>query len=123
LVDQEKLQSLLYALAEGSIQREDVYADMGHGALIYDSTPLMLGEGEYDIVVTGPRRSIFQRTTTDVRNRSLRPYYPAPFGDMMITGCFGLLAATADVMPELEDPIKASLFPAYRKNVAPWDAE
>jgi hypothetical protein len=42
---------------------------------------------------------------------------------MMITGCFGLLAATADVMPELEDPIKASLFPAYRKNVAPWDAE
>jgi uncharacterized protein (DUF1786 family) len=123
LVDQEKLQSLLYALAEGSIQREDVYADMGHGALIYDSTPLMLGGGEFDIVVTGPRRNIFQRPTTDVRNRCLRPYYPAPFGDMMITGCFGLLAATADVMPELEDPIKASLFPAYRKNVAPWDAE
>ncbi|OGN90672.1 MAG: hypothetical protein A2Y88_12675 [Chloroflexi bacterium RBG_13_48_10] len=123
LVDQEKMQSLLYALAEGSLKREDVYADMGHGALIYDSTPLMLGEGEYDIVVTGPRRSIFQRTATDDRIRSLRPYFPAPFGDMMITGCFGLLAATADVMPELADPIKASLFPVDRKNVAPWDAD
>ena len=28
---------------------------------------------------------------------------------MMITGCFGLLAATAEVLPDLAEPILASL--------------
>ena len=43
---------------------------------------------------------------------TLRPYFPAPFGDMMITGCFGLLAATADVMPELAEPIREFILSA-----------
>lgn len=33
----------------------------------------------------------------------LRPYFAVPFGDMMIAGCFGLLAATAEVMPNLAE--------------------
>ena len=41
----------------------------------------------------------------------------------MITGCFGLLAATADVMPELAEPIRASLYDCDRGGVAPWDAD
>jgi hypothetical protein len=41
----------------------------------------------------------------------------------MITGCFGLLAATADVIPELADPIRASLHGSAGASVAPWDAE
>jgi hypothetical protein len=44
-----------------------------------------------------------------MRNSTLRPYFAAPFGDMMLTGCFGLLAATADVFPEFGDEIRASL--------------
>jgi hypothetical protein len=53
---------------------------------------------------------------------SLRPYFPAPFGDMMLTGCFGLLAAVADVMPALAEPIRASLLQTGNSDIAPWDA-
>ncbi|MDO8753441.1 MAG: hypothetical protein Q7J80_06070, partial [Anaerolineales bacterium] len=52
----------------------------------------------------------------------LRPYFAVPFGDMMIAGCFGLLAATADVMPELREIIYASLNGERGRGVAPWDA-
>jgi hypothetical protein len=34
------------------------------------------------------------------RGEHLRPYFAVPFGDMMIAGCFGLLAATAEVLPD-----------------------
>ncbi len=47
----------------------------------------------FGVVVTGPRRSL-------MAGSRLQPYFPAPFGDMMITGCFGLLSAVGDVIPE-----------------------
>lgn len=115
-VDIEKLDRLLFALMDGTIRREDVFNDEGHGALMYDSRPLRPGSGEFDVVITGPRRSLFDPARTN-----LRPYFPAPFGDMMITGCFGLLAATADVMAELAEPIRASLYRGGGKGTAPWD--
>jgi hypothetical protein len=34
-----------------------------------------------------------------------------------------LLAATADVMPELAEPIQASLYRQSGKGAAPWDAD
>ncbi len=123
LVDVYKLESLLMALAEGKIRREDVFNDQGHGALMYDCTPLPLGVGEYDVVITGPRRKLFRPGGPSFKPLSLRPYYPAPFGDMMITGCFGLLAATADVMSELAGPIRASLYNNGGSGVAPWDTD
>lgn len=59
------------------------------------------------------------------RGGSLRPYFAVPFGDMMIAGCFGLLAATAEVMPDLAEPIYGSLREAggHGRGVAPWDVE
>jgi uncharacterized protein (DUF1786 family) len=123
LVDVHKLEALLLALAEGKIRREDVFNDQGHGALMYDTTPLPLGKGEYDIVITGPRRNIFQTGSSSNQSPSLRPYYPAPFGDMMITGCFGILAAVADVLPELAEPIHNSLQVGNMIGTAPWDVE
>jgi hypothetical protein len=41
---------------------------------------------------------------------------------MMIAGCFGLLAAVADVMPEIGEPVRASLSGAGGSGTAPWDA-
>ncbi len=82
---------------------------MGHGALMYSQNPFEFGKDEFDVVVTGPRRSMFQtidngQSTThslsSTVNGPLRPYFAVPFGDMMIAGCFGLLAATADVLPK-----------------------
>jgi hypothetical protein len=40
---------------------------------------------------------------------------------MMIAGCFGLLAATADVMPTLAEAIYGSLRGERGRGVAPWD--
>lgn len=51
----------------------------------------------------------------------LRPYFATPFGDMMIAGCFGLLAATAEVMPDLTETIYGSLRGERGRGVAPWD--
>jgi hypothetical protein len=51
----------------------------------------------------------------------LRPYFATPFGDMMIAGCFGLLAATADLLPEFAETIYASLNGERGRGVAPWD--
>jgi hypothetical protein len=42
---------------------------------------------------------------------------------MMITGCFGLLAAVGDIMPELGEVIRASLSGPTGTGVAPWDVE
>jgi uncharacterized protein (DUF1786 family) len=123
LVDFSKVEHLLRMLALGTLKREDVFDDHGHGALVYDPTPLKLGVADYDVVVTGPRRSMFQHAGDDPGQQRLRPYFPAPFGDMMIAGCFGLLAATADVMPELAGPICESLYAERGIGVTPWDAD
>jgi len=130
LLDLPKLEGLLIDLAIGSLSHEDVFGEHGHGALIYEDKPLPLGEGDYDVVVTGPRRRMVRRTEdegtgTDRGGQGmeghLRPYFPAPFGDMMITGCFGLLAATADVLPELADPIHESLSGSGGSGTPPWE--
>ena len=113
-----KLESLLRRLADGTLKNQDVFDDMGHGALIYDSSPLPYGEGTLDIVVTGPRRSMF---SSKQAGGSLRPYFATPFGDMMLTGNIGLLAATADILPELAEPVLASLKGEGGKGTAPWD--
>jgi uncharacterized protein (DUF1786 family) len=113
-----KLESLLRRLADGTLKHQDVFDDMGHGALIYDASPLPYGEGTFDIVVTGPRRSMFQSSR---KEGTLRPYFASPFGDMMLAGNIGLLAATADTLPELSEPILASLKADGGKGTAPWD--
>ena len=113
-----KLESLLRRLADGTLKNQDVFDDMGHGALMYDSSPLPYGEGAFDIVVTGPRRSMFQH---NLKEGTLRPYFASPFGDMMLAGNIGLLAATADTLPELSEPILASLKADGGKGTAPWD--
>ena len=102
LIDRGKLDALLEDFAAGSLSHEDVFGDHGHGALIYSPEPYPLGEGEYDLVITGPRRNL-------MRGSRLRTYFAAPFGDMMLTGCFGLLAAAGEIFPELGQEILASL--------------
>jgi len=115
-IDLAKMESLLCALADGSLKHEDVFDDMGHGALMYTDEVFEFSKDAFDVVVTGPRRSMFANDPT------LRPYFAVPFGDMMIAGCFGLLAATGDVMPELRETIYASLTGKGKRGVAPWDA-
>lgn len=122
LIDLPKLENLLRALADGSLRYTDVFDDHGHGALVYNSMPLPLGRDDFDVVVTGPRRNIM-RPGIQPSAPTLRPYFAVPFGDMMIVGCIGLLAATADLLPELAGLIWASLKGAGGSGPPPWEVE
>jgi len=133
-IDLAKLESLLSSLADGSLRHEDVFDDMGHGALMYSQDKFEFGRDEFDVVVTGPRRSMFNLESDSLLShiqqqaaglQRLRPYFAVPFGDMMIAGCFGLLAATAEIMPNLAETINRSLRgdagQSRRGSAAPWD--
>ena len=120
-IDLAKLETLIRKLADGSLKHQDVFDDMGHGALMYSDEKFEFGKDEFDVVVTGPRRSMFNRQSQVSNRKSLRPYFATPFGDMMITGCFGLLAATAEVMPDLRETIYGSLRAGGGRGIAPWD--
>lgn len=116
LIDLSKLEELLLALADGSLEHADVFDDHGHGALIYEPVPLPLPPNDdgFGVAVTGPRRNLMRAST-------LQPYFAVPFGDMMMSGCFGLLASIADVMPELSEPVRASLRGAGGSGTPPWE--
>ncbi len=109
-VTRDKLEHLLAALANSTLRHADVFDDMGHGALVYHSVPM---EPPYLLAVTGPRRSL-------MRGARQQPYFAVPYGDMMIAGCFGLLAALAEIFPEFAEPIRRSLTQAG--GAAPWEA-
>jgi len=119
-IDLPRLEELIRKLADSSLKHQDVFDDMGHGALMYSDDVFEFGKDDFDVVVTGPRRSMF----AGAKHASpLRPYFAVPFGDMMIAGCFGMLAATAEVMPDLAEPIFKSLRGGSGRGTAPWDTE
>lgn len=97
LVDQPKLNTLLTRLATGAITNAEVFDDHGHGAAVFavdQGTPL--------ITVTGPRRAL-------LRGSPLAPYFAVPHGDMMLSGCFGLLRAVSVHVPTWREEIAAAL--------------
>src|SRR2546423_4399650 len=93
-----KLEHYLDALAAGTLSNDEVFADMGHGALelgINTSPPKQLA-------VTGPRRGLLDGSR-------LRPHLAVPYGDMMLAGCFGLLRALAARLPEFAPVVEEQL--------------
>lgn len=116
LLDRPKLEALLRALAGGTLTRADVFDDMGHGALLYSGEPLPLDAPDAPgvLVVTGPRRAL-------LRGSALRPHFAVPYGDMMIAGCFGLLAAAADALPQLKDEVTSAL--RSGRSSPPWEID
>ncbi len=125
LINHEVFESLLSKLADGSLRHEEVFGEHGHGALVLSKERFELGEGEFDVAVTGPRRNLFEdprRGESEIRTNRMRPYFAAPFGDMMLSGCYGLLAACAFALPGLGETIQSSLAGA-RTAKAPWEME
>lgn len=93
----EKLDRLVTRLVSGELTNAEVFDDGGHGCFMIES------RNEIPFVsVTGPRRSI-------LRGSKLKPYFAAPFGDMMLTGCFGLVRAFAHKMEVWQQEIEKSL--------------
>jgi uncharacterized protein (DUF1786 family) len=81
-MSRDKICSLIARFERRSLANEEVFADGGHGCAYAPGFPNR--RKKWPVVVTGPRRSLVEGLG----------YYPAaPFGDMMLTGCFGLVAA------------------------------
>ncbi|MDD2666478.1 MAG: DUF1786 domain-containing protein [Methanocellales archaeon] len=79
----EKLDEYIVKLGEGTLTFDEIFDDGGHGCFINDAP----GFDEVELIaVTGPRRSM-------ARDSKLDLYFAAPHGDMMMTGCFGLVEA------------------------------
>ncbi len=112
MLDAGKLSGLLKKMAQGNLTHEEIFLDQGHGALILDDSPLKLGDGDFDVAVTGPRWAMM--------NHSEMPaYYATPFGDMMLAGCFGLVKAVGEKIPKYQDEISAALDQSQEK--PPWE--
>ena len=94
----EELETYLRKLAAGTITHKEVFADMGHGALMLDARPAPLDF----LAVTGPRWSL-------IRGSAPNPYLAVPYGDMMMAGNYGLLRAYAEHVPEAAEAINARL--------------
>ena len=101
----QKLGGYLDSLAKGTLSNQAVFEDMGHGAL-------ELGPVEDPpqfLAATGPQRALIEG--------SGRPAHLAvPHGDMMLTGCFGLLRALAARLPDLVPAIQDRLGPAVHRH-------
>ncbi|MDI3281192.1 MAG: DUF1786 domain-containing protein [Bacillota bacterium] len=85
LMTGERISAYLSALRSGTLRDEEVRAEGGHGAYIHPA--FSAGEKAFRFVaVTGPQRHLV---------KGCGFYLAAPYGNMMLTGCFGLLRASS----------------------------
>ncbi|HHW41117.1 MAG TPA: DUF1786 domain-containing protein [Syntrophomonadaceae bacterium] len=86
LMTHDKLRDYLSRFARGEVTNEEVYNDGGHGCARLADAP---GPDSFNfIAVTGPQRKMAEGLG----------YFAVPFGDMMLSGCFGLVAAVKEVL-------------------------
>ncbi len=97
-VTAQQLEDFTQRLISGSLAHEDVFDSKGHGVYYADRNA---GLSPF-VAVTGPQRG-------KLRGNRLNPYFAVPHGDMMVSGCFGLLWAFAEKQPEQRDRVLASL--------------
>ena len=97
LVDQTKLNLLLGKLLAGTLENSEVFDDHGHGAHVFTHNAV-----QPFFAVTGPQRALLQGSP-------LAPYFAVPHGDMMLSGCFGLVRAFARKRPDWREEIEQVL--------------
>ena len=73
------LDTYIEKLADGTLTFEEIFESGGHGCYIEEIPDTMP-----QVIVTGPNRHIAEQSRHDVT-------FAAPHGDMMLTGCFGLI--------------------------------
>jgi uncharacterized protein (DUF1786 family) len=79
----EKVREFTQKLCRGTLEEGEVFDDGGHGSYIGS-----LPDGVRSILITGPRRESF--LSCEALKGAVAA---APAGDMMITGCLGLIKA------------------------------
>jgi uncharacterized protein (DUF1786 family) len=80
LLNREKLLTQLRDFIAGRLTNDQVLEDRGHGCL--NKNPAK--PNSFPLVVTGPRRAMLDQGSAIMA---------APYGNMMLSGCFGLLRA------------------------------
>jgi uncharacterized protein (DUF1786 family) len=81
-LDEDKLSVHLDRFRKGYLSNQEVFDDMGHGC---HTLPGARDRGSFEhLSITGPNRERFA---------PLGGHMAAPYGDMMLTGCFGLVEA------------------------------
>ena len=113
-MDSAKMTELLDDFAAGQLTNEFVFNDKGHGARVYSNLPVDLRVPGQGPIITGPRRSMMTASDYD-------SHYAVPFGDMMLAGCFGMLAAAPDHFPEFTEPILGALKAKTGVGRPPWE--
>jgi uncharacterized protein (DUF1786 family) len=93
-----QIESFTDRLLTGHLTQDEVFNSKGHGVYYADTHR----DVPQIVAVTGPRRG-------RLRGSALNPYFAAPHGDMMISGCFGLLDAFAEKYPDSREAIEARL--------------
>jgi uncharacterized protein (DUF1786 family) len=81
-MDPGKIQDLVDRFSRKRLTNEEVFSGGGHGCAYAPAFPVR--KKRRPVAVTGPRRFLVE---------SLGYYAAAPYGDMMLTGCFGLVEA------------------------------
>lgn len=96
LMSPEKLQDYITRLADGKLGFDEVFEDGGHGAYRRETPGFeqISFEQVRSILITGPKREKLEKISeSEIREEiSNKLHFAAPFGSMMLSGCFGLLA-------------------------------
>jgi len=104
-VSKEQIEDFTEGLLAGTLAHEDIFGSKGHGAYYADGTDREIRNPKSErpiIAVTGPQRG-------KLRGSRLDPYFAVPHGDMMVSGCFGLLWAFAEKHPQHREQITEAL--------------
>jgi uncharacterized protein (DUF1786 family) len=102
----EQIEDFTSRLITGDLPHEDVFNSKGHGVYYAEGGDSAGGTaqrgGRPIVAVTGPQRG-------KLRDSGLDPYFAVPHGDMMVSGCFGLLWAYAEKYPASAGEIISAL--------------
>jgi uncharacterized protein (DUF1786 family) len=97
-LDRAGLEQRLHRWLAGDLHSDEVREDHGHGAVLAaDAAGAAVHTGDawrLPLIITGPRRDL-------LAGSELPAEFAAPHGDMMLTGCFGLLRALRDRHEEI----------------------
>jgi uncharacterized protein (DUF1786 family) len=102
----EQIEDFSDRLIAGDLPHEDVFNSKGHGVFYTEDTRVETTRRVVShnplVAVTGPQRG-------KLRGSRLDPYFAVPHGDMMVSGCFGVLWAFAEKHPDRQEEILTAL--------------
>jgi hypothetical protein len=110
LLSPSEIESLTERLMAGTLRHEDVFDHHGHGVYYVPNAARPArparrrrgSDGRPFLAVTGPQWG-------KLKGSRLEPYFATPHGDMMISGCFGMVEAFAIKHPQHREEIEAAL--------------